>query len=137
MSWSQWIKCPFGSSGELDYDPLYSIPNHSGVYAIATKVSSGYSVQYIGRSGRSVRGRLQDHLKGRGNRVIRSLLDQKRDRPQDRPDALYVAYLPTNDHKLIEAAYIDTDDGPICNLIKAHLPEGLRPEDVYRSSLED
>lgn len=134
--WSTWIECPFNSDGTLNGDHLKSVPNGAGVYAIATQTGSGYNVQYVGRSGRSMRGRLESHLKGRGNHVIASLLAQKRNRPQDRPNALYVAYLETKEHKLVEAAYIDASDRPICNLIKAKLPQGLREEDVFRSSLD-
>lgn len=137
MSWSRWSECLFDNQGNLDTSTLSQAPSSSGVYAIATKISGRYNTQYVGRSGRSIRGRLQSHLSGKGNRVLSSLLAQKKNRPQDRPEALYFAYLETREHKLIEAAYIDAEDRPICNLIRASLPDGLGKDDVINSSLED
>lgn len=137
MSWSSWIECKFDDKGNLDTAPLSNVPNGSGVYAIATKTGRRYNTHYVGRSGRSMRGRLQAHLSGQGNRVVAGMLQNKRQRPSDPTQAVYVAYLPTRDHKLIEAAYIDATDRPLGNLIRARLPEGLREEDVLKSAKED
>lgn len=137
MSWSNWIECKFDAKGNLDTEPLRHVPNESGIYAIATKTGWRYNTQYVGRSGRSMRGRLQAHLSERGNKVVAGLLRNKQQRPNDPTQALYVAYLPTREHKLIEAAYIDASDRPLGNLIRARLPEGLREEDVLKSQKED
>jgi GIY-YIG catalytic domain len=137
MTWSRWSECKFDGQGNLDTSNLREAPNSSGVYAIATKTGSSYNTQYVGRSGRSIRNRLQSHLSGRGSKVISSLLAQKQNRPQDRPESLYFAYLETREHKLIEAAYIDASDRPVCNIIVTRLPEGLRENDVINSPLED
>ncbi len=136
MSWSPWIECKFDDKGNLDTSPLRDVPNGSGIYAIATKTGWRYNTHYVGRSGRSMRGRLQSHLTERGNKVIAGVLRNKQ-RPSDPTQALYVAYLQTREHKLIEAAYIDASDRPIGNLIRARLPEGLREEDVLKSEKED
>ncbi|MFE1747112.1 GIY-YIG nuclease family protein [Coleofasciculus sp. H7-2] len=137
MAWSNWIECKFDSQGKLDTSRLWEASNSSGVYAIATKTGSNYNTHYIGRSGRSIRGRLKAHLSGSGNKVIAGILQNKKDRPSDPTQALYFAYLETKEHKLIEAAYIDASDRPLGNLIKARLPEGLREGDIYSSELED
>lgn len=137
MAWSRWFECKFDAQGNLDTSTLQKAPSSSGVYAIATKTGWSYNTQYVGRSGRSIRNRLQSHFSGRGNRVISSLLTQKKNRPQDRPNSLYFAFLGTREHKLIEAAYIDAKDRPVCNLIRASLPKGLREGDVMNSPLED
>jgi GIY-YIG catalytic domain len=137
MGWSIWVECPFDDNGILDKSNLREAPSSSGIYAIATKTDWSYNTQYVGRSGRSIRGRLDSHLSGRGNRIVRGVLESKKDRPGDRPQALYFAFLETRDHKLIEAAYIDADDRPVGNLIRARLPEGLRESEVCTSELED
>lgn len=136
MPWSEWIECKFDATGKLDTSRLHKAPNGSGIYVIATKTGWNYNPQYIGRSGRSIRGRLQAHLSGRGNKVIASLLKYKLSRPSDRPEALYFAFLPTREHKLIEAAYIDASDRPIGNLIRARLPKGLQEKAVMSSPLD-
>jgi hypothetical protein len=137
MAWSNWVECPFDDSGNIDLSELSEAPNSAGIYAIATKTGWSYNTQYVGRSGISIRGRLQSHLSGRGNRVIRGVLENKKDRPSDPTKALYFAFLETKEHKLIEAAYIDAEDRPVGNLIKARLPDGLREREVYASELED
>ncbi|BAZ06178.1 GIY-YIG nuclease family protein [Calothrix sp. NIES-3974] len=137
MGWSNWVECPFDGSGNIDLSGLGEAPNSSGIYAIATKTGWSYNTQYVGRSGRSIRGRLQNHLSGRGNRVVRGILENKKERPSDPTQALYFAFLETREHKLIEAAYIDAEDRPVGNLIRARLPEGLRENEVYTSELED
>lgn len=139
MSWSNWIECKFEAQGKLDTTPLSNVPNGSGIYAIATKTGWRYNTHYVGRSGRSVRGRLQVHLGGgsKANKVIAGILRNKQQHHSDPTQALYVAYLPTQEHKLIEAAYIDAEDRPLGNLIRARLPEGLREEDVLKSEKED
>ncbi len=139
MAWSEWIECNFDSKGELNTQAVGRSPNSSGVYAIATKTGNNYHTHYVGRSGRSIRGRLQSHLTQKGNKVIAGLLKNKKDRPSDPTQALYFAYLETKEHKLIEAAYIDAkaEDRPLANLICAKLPKGLREEDIFGSQLED
>ena len=74
------------------------------------------------------------HLAGRGNKIIalqRAVLSAPATRP-----TICVAFLKTNDPKLIEAALLDTDDRPICNIIKATLPTGLREEMIKKSTLD-
>jgi hypothetical protein len=137
MGWSSWVECPFDDNGNIDLSKLSEAPRSSGIYAIATKTGWSYNTQYVGRSGRSIHGRLQSHLSGRGNRVIRGVLENKKQRPSDPTQALYFAFLETREHKLIEAAYIDAEDRPIGNLIRARLPEGLREHEVYECELED
>ncbi|KKJ01272.1 hypothetical protein [Prochlorothrix hollandica] len=138
MAWSSWIEFRFKSSGELNLDRVENVRPTAGVYAIATKTGSRYNVQYVGRSGRSMRGRVQAHLKGKGNKVLASLLAHKKQMPTDPTPALYVAYWETAEHKLVEAVHISASDRPICNLIKgSRLPDGLREGDVLKSPLED
>lgn len=137
MAWTGWNECSFDSSGNLDTSNLRKAPSTAGVYAIATKTSWSYNTHYVGRSGRSIRGRLEKHLTGRGNKVIASLLAHKKDNPSDPVQGLYFAFLETSEHKLIEAAYIDASDKPIANLVGARLPDGLRENDVFGSELED
>lgn len=137
MSWSHWIECKFDNKGKLDTSPLKNVPNASGIYAIATKTGGRYNTHYVGRSGRSMRGRLQSHLSQQGNKVVAGVLRNKQQRPNDPTQALYVAYLPTREHKLVEAAYLDANDRPIANLIRARMPDGLREQEVLRSPLED
>ncbi|EGK84811.1 GIY-YIG nuclease family protein [Microcoleus vaginatus PCC 9802] len=139
MAWSEWIECNFDSKGELNTQAVGRSPNSSGVYAISTKTGNNYHTHYVGRSGRSIRGRLQSHLTGKGNKVIAGLLKNKKQLPSDPTQALYFAYLETKENKLIEAAYIDAkaEDRPLANLIRAKLPKGLREEDVFGSQLED
>ncbi len=139
MSWSNWIECKFYANGELDTSKLSEAPRSAGVYAIATKTGYSYQTQYVGRSGGSIRDRLSAHLTlnpHKGNKVINDLLASKKDRPNQPLQALYFAFLQTREHKLVEAAYIDANDRPICNLIKARLPEGLREAQVYCSPIE-
>jgi hypothetical protein len=136
MPWSDWFECRFYANGELDISQLSRADKAPGVYAIATKTGTNYQTQYVGRSGRSIRDRLTAHLTGKGNKVIASVLRSKKDRPSQPLQALYFAFLPTREHKLIEAAYIDANDRPVCNLIKARLPDGMRDVQVYSSELE-
>lgn len=140
MAWSNWIECKFDNKGELDVSRLREAPNSSGVYAIATKAGSSYNTLYVGRSGRSVRGRLQSHFSGqerRSNRVVAGILRNKSAQPSDPTQALYFSFLETREHKLIEAAYIDANDRPIGNLIRANLPPGLREGEVFKAEKED
>jgi hypothetical protein len=113
MGWSNWVECQFEDTGNIDLPRLSEAPSSSGIYAIATKTGWSYNTQYVGRSGRSIRGRLQSHLSGRGNRVVRGVLKNKKERPSDPTQALYFAFLETREHKLIEAAYIDAEDRPL------------------------
>lgn len=138
MGWSDWYECSFDSDGEIDTRSLdrYA-PNSPGVYAIATKTGRSYNTHYVGRSGRSIWKRLKAHFSGKGNKVIAGILRNKKERPSDPTQALYFAFLETNEHKLIEATYIDAEDRPIGNLIKANLPEGLKEQLVRISELED
>ncbi|MGI0491366.1 GIY-YIG nuclease family protein [Alkalinema pantanalense CENA528] len=140
MPWSQYYECPFNDKGEIDMRPVeHHAPNRKGIYVIATKNGRTYNPQYIGRSGSSIWKRLKAHFSGKGNRVVASLLQAKRNGNYGGilPNALYFAFLETDEHKLIEAAYIDANDRPICNLIRARLPEGLREDAVLHSELED
>ena len=137
MAWSNWKECRFDAQGKLDTTPLINVPNGAGVYAIATKTGGRYNTHYVGRSGRSMRGRLKKHLTGEGNKVIAGLLRNKKERPSDPTQAIYVAYLETREHKLVEAAYLDANDRPLGNLIRARLPEGLREDAVMKSPLEE
>ena len=135
--WSPWIELPFNQKGVLDTSLLATVPNSAGVYAIASKESNGlYVTHYVGRSCRSIRERLQKHLRGHGNTVIASQLLLKRSVPLA-PASMCVAYLETTEPKIVEAFYIDADDRPICNLIKARLPVGLSETFVRRSELEE
>jgi len=139
MAWSNWIECRFDANGQLDTSNLRNAPSSGGVYAIATKTGWSYNTQYVGRSKNDIRGRLKAHLTLNdryGNHVINSILVSKKDRPNQPLNALYFAFLETREHKLIEAAYIDANDRPVCNLIRARLPEGLREQDVFRSDLD-
>jgi hypothetical protein len=137
MAWSRWQECKFNSKGEIDQTALRHAPDRPGIYAIATKIGWGYSTKYIGRS-KTIRSRLNRHFSGQGNRVIRSILDDKKAGGNTtKPlQALYFAYLETSDPKLLEAAYIDTSDRPIANLIRANLPEGLRERDIAKAERE-
>jgi GIY-YIG catalytic domain len=137
MGWSNWVECPFDDNGILDKSRLSEAPNSAGIYAIATKTGWSYNTHYVGRSGRSIRGRLNSHLSGGGNRVVRGVLENKKDTKSDPTQSLYFAFLETREHKLIEAAYLDAEDRPIGNLIRARLPEGLRENEVFSSELED
>lgn len=146
--WSDWIECPFKASGDIDANRADNkVPNEPGVYAIATKTGSRYNVQYVGRSGRSMWKRVMTHLSGKGNKVIATLLAQKKSTvegvetkdkvrlfiPSDPLKALYVAYWPTRDHKLVEALHISADDRPVCNIIRgARLPDGLHTDDMLQ-----
>jgi hypothetical protein len=63
MRWSDWIECEFDSRGVIDDRPVYrKAPSDPGVYAIATKFSGGYNVQYIGMSRVSIEKRLLKHF---------------------------------------------------------------------------
>jgi len=134
--WSLWIEVPFRRDGTLDTAPLDTIPPGSGVYAIASKKKTGlYVTHYVGRSSRSIRERLRRHLTGRGNSVVASQLALKRSIPSA-PASMWIAYLETNEPKIVEAVYLDANDRPICNLIKARLPFGLSESLVQRAELE-
>ncbi len=137
MPWSSWTELSFDAKGKLNTAPLSRIPNGSGIYAIATKTGRGYNTHYVGRSKNNLRGRLQAHLSGRGNKVIANLLKNKQERPTlDPTQVICVAYLATKEPKLLEAAYLDARDLPLGNLIRARLPQGLREQDVFVAPLE-
>jgi hypothetical protein len=156
MGWEGWYECKFEGDGELDRSNLsYYAPRERGIYAIATKTGWSYNVQYIGRSGSDIRGRLQAHFSGKpprikagrakykGNELIGDVIRMKRDNPERSPDALYFAFLkiPEKDMDVIfESVYIDCgeDERPIGNFIRGkRLPDGLREEDVIDSPLEE
>ena len=123
--WSPWIEVPFDKNGNLLTTPLFKVPQSAGVYAIASKKSTGlYVTHYVGRSCRSIRERLQRHLTGQGNSVVASQLALKKRMPSS-PASICIAYLETSEPKIVEAVYLDTSDLPICNFIKARLPFGL------------
>ena len=136
MPWSSWIELSFRPDGTLDRSKLSRVPAGSGVYAIASKKQTGFYVtHYVGRSSRSIRERLQRHLGGHGNSMINTQLSIKEDIPSA-PTSICVAYLETNEPKIVEAIYLDANDRPICNIIKARLPFGLSESSVQRSKLE-
>jgi len=136
MPWSNWIELPFRNDGTLDKSSLSRVPDVSGVYAIAGKKQNGlYVTHYVGRSSRSMRERLERHLSGRGNHVIGDQLVLKKSVPSA-PASICVAYLATNEHKIIEALYLDTDDRPVCNIIRACLPAGLLESSIRNAKLE-
>lgn len=150
MQWSKWIECKFNTKGELDLSNLQKAPTSAGLYAIGTNTGNKYNTYYVGRSKNSIRTRLKSHLSGKDNKVIASILNNKKERPNapTQPKALYFTFLEifTEEEKetikarleIMEAIYITATDRPIANLIKgAKLPEGLRETDVFRSPLED
>jgi len=123
--WSPWIEVPFDKTGNLNLTVLIRVPQGAGVYAIASKKSTGlYVTHYVGRSCRSIRERLRRHLTGHGNSVVASQLALKKNMPLA-PASIWIAYLETSEPKIVEAVYLDTSDLPICNMIKARLPFGL------------
>jgi hypothetical protein len=135
MSWSEWLKLPFNGDGTLNLQSLNRVPDKPGVYAIGSDQQTGqYVTHYVGRS-KNIRERLRRHLTGHGNSVIASQLALKRSVPLA-PAKICVAYLETNEPKIVEAVYIDTADLPICNLIRARLPAGLSQVLVQRAELE-
>lgn len=136
MPWSNWIELSFRLDGSLDTSPLNMVPAASGVYAIASKKRNGlYVTHYVGRSVRSVRDRLKQHLTGRSNKVIATELALKRNIPSA-PMSMCVAYLETREPKIVEAVYLDTHDLPICNIYRARLPQGISEALVHSSKLD-
>jgi len=148
--WSDWYECEFDSRGEINTRPLdrYA-PEKPGVYAIAIKRTDGnFSVQYIGMSsGKSsytnIYRRLKKHFDGKGNDVIRAILEDRKDAENQPPGpggatqmlkALYFAFLELPGKEaaeVMEAIYIDGRE-PIGNLIRgkvSKLPPGLRESD--------
>ncbi|MCC3406799.1 MAG: GIY-YIG nuclease family protein [Microcoleus sp. PH2017_10_PVI_O_A] len=124
MWWSDWYECSFDSNGEIDTRQVENAPNDPGLYAIATKTSRGsYTVEYIGMSKKSMRKRLQAHFSGketRGNRVIRELLNSKKDGRSvgfSMLNALYFCYVevPKDEVKELESRFIRSMT-PIANL---------------------
>lgn len=126
MPWQPWAECRFDKLGNLDLSPLSNIPESPGVYAIATRTGNTYHTHYVGRSKNSVQGRLHNHLTGEGNKVIQQLLEHKQANANAPLQALYVSYITTPDHKLVEATYIDAEDRPLGNINRARLPRNLR-----------
>ena len=134
--WSPWIEVPFDKNGILNTGPLIGVPQRAGVYAIASKKSAGlYVTHYVGRSCRSIRERLRRHLTGQGNSVVASQLALKKSMPSA-PATMWIAYLETDEPKIVEAVYLDTSDLPVCNLIKARLPFGLSESLLRGAALE-
>jgi hypothetical protein len=135
--WSTWIELAFNSNGTLNTTALNKVPIGSGVYAIASKKSTGlYVTHYVGRSSRSIRERLQRHLCGNGNKVVASQLMLKRSIPSAPGNYICVAYLETKEPKIVEAAYLDTQDLPVCNLIRARLPPGISQALLWGAEFE-
>jgi len=131
--WSSWIQMPFRTDGSLDVRPLNRVPQRPGVYAIANKKQTGLFVtHYVGRSCRGIRERLRRHLTGHGKSVVATQLMLKRSIPSA-PASMWIAFLETSEPKIVEALYIDSNDRPICNLIRARLPFGI-PESLLRHS---
>jgi hypothetical protein len=136
MPWSNWIELSFRHDGTLDTSPLSGVPRVSGVYAIASKKQAGFYVtHYVGRSSHSIRERLQRHLSGHGNGVVRLQLELKRNIPSA-PASICVAFLQTSEPKIVEALFLDSSDLPICNIYRARLPAGLSEWLVRQSELE-
>lgn len=136
MPWSTWIELSFSTEGILNTSGLIHVPRKPGIYAIASKKSTGlYVTHYVGRS-KNIRERLQRHLTGYGNSIVASQLALKKTVPVA-PCSICIAYLETNEPKIVEAVYIDTHDLPICNLIRARLPIGISEYFVRQSKLED
>ena len=127
---------PFDKTGNLNVTVLIRVPQGAGVYAIASKKSTGlYVTHYVGRSCRSIRERLRRHLTGHGNSVVASQLALKKNMPLA-PASIWIAYLETSEPKIVEAVYLDTSDLPICNMIKARLPFGLSETLLRGAQLE-
>ena len=130
MGWSQILFVAFKSSGELDLAILKEIPEIPGIYAIATKLSNGNHVlKYVGRSGKSIRQRLLDHLTGRVNKRISDQINFKQQVLSSPQQGFSVAYFPTAEDKLWEAAYLDVVDKidlPLMNMVRALLPHGWK-----------
>ena len=142
MPWSQWIKCPVNRRGEVDTSNLSKIPHQSGVYGIATRTSGfwsdSYHIHYVGRTKRSMRDRLKNHLRqhSNGSKQIRFLLQTKRTNPNSPPSALYVTSFPTDHPKIIERARIQNFD-PLLNLQGGRsLPPGLTHQHIRQSNLD-
>jgi hypothetical protein len=135
MPWSDWMNLPFSGDGTLNRDNLMKLPERPGVYAIGSKKANGFYVtHYVGRS-KNIQERLRQHLTGHGNSVVASQLALKKSVPSA-PACICVAYLETDDPKIVEALYLDTHDLPICNLIRARLPAGLSQALVQNAPLE-
>lgn len=131
LNWHDWLECPFDAQGNLEPNALQNviqnIPKEAGVYVIATRTSDNrYQTQYIGRSGRDIRDRVNSHLKGKGNKIVKDLLQHKQDNPYSPMSSLYVTFVSSQDQKLIEKLYLDAEDRPIANLRRERLPKELR-----------
>jgi excinuclease UvrABC nuclease subunit len=130
MRWSDWIECEFNEVGIIDDRPICRrAPNQPGVYAIATRTSGGYNVQYIGMSRVSIETRLSKHFSKKGNRIIKALLENKEAQAPGTSmiNALYFSYCETSsdEARTVEAMYIKGTN-PIGNLVMGSLPRDLR-----------
>jgi hypothetical protein len=130
MRWSDWIECEFDAHGVIDDRPIdRKAPSGPGVYAIATKVSGGHNVQYIGMSRVSIEKRLLKHFSKKGNRIIRAILEDKESQSPGTSmvKALYFAYCETSadEARTVEAVFIKGTE-PIGNLVMGSLPRDLR-----------
>ncbi|MEB3233612.1 MAG: hypothetical protein VKJ64_21565 [Leptolyngbyaceae bacterium] len=142
MAWTKYIKCPVNSRGEVDTSNLPRTLDTSGVYAIATYTSgfwsNSYHIHYVGRTKRSMRDRLKNHLRqhSNGSKQIKALLAQKQAISSNPLSALYVTCFPTKEHKIIERARIQSMD-PLLNLQGGRdLPPGLTHQHILQSKLD-
>ncbi len=140
MGWSDWIECSFNSDNEIDLQPVEKYaPNSPGIYAIATKHSNGYySVQYIGMSESSIWKRLKAHFTGRSNRVIKRILDNKKQGGAQTEflNAFYFSFLETSKEQArgLEALFV-RGTAPIAN-IQQNLSMSSLPKDLQEPNIE-
>ncbi|MCC3526827.1 MAG: GIY-YIG nuclease family protein [Microcoleus sp. PH2017_22_RUC_O_B] len=139
MGWSDWYECSFDSKGEIDLRPVEKAPNWPGIYAIATKLSNGsYNVQYIGMSEKSIWKRLKAHFSGKGNRVLKRILDNKNDGGAQTEflNALYFMYLETTKEQArgMESLFV-RGTAPIAN-IQQNLSQSWLPRDLRDTEVE-
>lgn len=139
MGWSDWYECSFDSNGEIDLKPVEDASSWPGIYAIATKLSNGsYNVQYIGMSEKSICTRLKAHFSGRGNRVLKRILDNKKagGAQTELLKALYFMYLETTTEQArgMESLFV-RGTTPIANIQK-NLSQSWLPRDLQDTEVE-
>jgi GIY-YIG catalytic domain len=141
MGWSDWYECSFDSNGEIDLGPVEkNAPNWPGIYAIAMKDPNynDYVVQYIGMSTTSIWTRLKKHFTGKGNKHIKTRLEQKRNkhRTMEKVNALYFMYLETSKDQArgMESLFV-RGTTPIGN-IQQNLSQSWLPRDLQNTEVE-
>jgi GIY-YIG catalytic domain len=140
MGWSDWYECSFDSKGEIDLKPVEKAPNWPGIYAIAMKDpdTNDYVVQYIGMSTTSIWTRLKKHFTGKGNKYIKTRLEQKRNkhRTMEKVNALYFMYLETSKDQArgMESLFV-RGTTPIGN-IQQNLSQSWLPRDLQDTEVE-